>query len=330
MASIPCPSCETVHEIDQPLSSLDGKKVRCAHCREIFTVRANEQAKPENFDDIPAWEEEDLLAASAGQAEAADVVSAAMPHEDANATKPANAQTKASNVEYELEFKWDSPLPAAKEKEAAPAKAEPASPSEAPAAPQEAASIEIEAPQPRSRKPAGKKQSSASKGRGGFSFSFLNKAPEKAETQKPPMRVMMMAAGIASLAAFGIARHEIVRFAPQVAPIFEAIGLSVNIHGLEFSEIKSRIVMEGDVETLEITGTITNITNEVRRVPVLRLSIQNVNSQDIFVWTANAEKQEMAPKEVHRFRRRLASPPPESHHVMVRFVAKDDIVASIR
>jgi hypothetical protein len=30
------------------------------------------------------------------------------------------------------------------------------------------------------------------------------------------------------------------------------------------------------------------------------------------------------------FRRHLASPPPESHSVLVRFVAKDDIVAAIR
>jgi predicted Zn finger-like uncharacterized protein len=329
MASIPCPSCETVHEIDQPLSSLEGKKVRCAHCREIFTVRASEQTTPENFDDIPAWEEEDLLAASVGQASESDVVSAAMLQEDVKATKPASVATKASNIEYELEFKWDSPPPSAQEEEV-PAKPVSALPAEAPAAQQEAASIEIEAPQPRIRKPAAKKPTPAPKRQGGFSFPFLNKAPEGATAQKPPMRAMVMAAGIASLAAFGIARHEIVRFAPQVAPIFDAIGLSVNIHGLEFSEIKSRIAMEGDAEILEITGTITNVTNEVRRVPVLRLSIQNVNSQDIFVWTANAEKQEMAPKEVHRFRRRLASPPAESHHVMVRFVAKDDIVASIR
>jgi hypothetical protein len=190
--------------------------------------------------------------------------------------------------------------------------------------------VEVSAPEPRRRSSAARKPAPPAKKPGGFSFPFLNKAPAGDVAPRPPMRTMMMAAGIASLAAFGIARHEIVRLMPQTGPVFDALGLSVNLHGLEFGEIRSRIVMEGDVETLEITGTITNITREVRRVPVLRLSIQNVNAQDVFVWTANAEKQELAPGEVHRFRRRLASPPPDAHHVMVRFVAKDDLVASIR
>lgn len=142
--------------------------------------------------------------------------------------------------------------------------------------------------------------------------------------------VMLMAAGIGTLATLGLLRNEAVRLFPGVAPVFEAVGLGVNIGNLDIADVRSRLVREDGRETLEVTGTIANLARATQKLPVMRLSIRSNAGQEIYVWTAVADVHELAPGEKTVFRRRLASPPAESHSVMVRFVAKDDIVAAIR
>ncbi|MCA3665646.1 MAG: hypothetical protein INF08_03395, partial [Methylobacterium sp.] len=73
-----------------------------------------------------------------------------------------------------------------------------------------------------------------------------------------------------------------------------------------------------------------NITRARQPVPVIRLSLLNAEGQQIYVWTGAADHAELAAGEKTQFRRRLASPPKDATQVMVRFVARDDIVASIR
>ncbi len=125
-------------------------------------------------------------------------------------------------------------------------------------------------------------------------------------------------------------RHETVRIAPGLASYFEMIGLEVNSTGLEIRNVRSYIVMEDHREMLEITGQIFNITRARQNVPVIRLSLHNADGQQLYVWTGAADSSEVAAGEKTQFRRRLASPPKEATQVMVRFVARDDIVAAIR
>ena len=136
--------------------------------------------------------------------------------------------------------------------------------------------------------------------------------------------------GIGTLVALAIFRHETVRLMPSIAPAFEMFGLEVNSTGLEIHAVRSHILREDFRDTLEITGEIINITRARQPVPLLRLSLHAADGTQLYVWTGNADNAELGAGEKTLFRRRLASPPKDAEQVMVRFVARDDIVASIR
>jgi len=141
---------------------------------------------------------------------------------------------------------------------------------------------------------------------------------------------LVAATGIGTLVALAIFRHETVRLIPSIAPAFEMLGLEVNSTGLEIKGVRSHILREDFRDTLEVTGEIVNITRARQGVPLLRLSLHAADGTQLYVWTGNADNAELGAGEKTLFRRRLASPPKDAEQVMVRFVARDDIVASIR
>lgn len=141
---------------------------------------------------------------------------------------------------------------------------------------------------------------------------------------------LVAATGIGTLVALAIFRHETVRLMPSIAPIFEMFGLEVNSTGLEIQAVRSHILREDFRDTLEVTGEIVNITRARQAVPLLRLSLHATDGTQLYVWTGHADNVELGAGEKTLFRRRLASPPKDAEQVMVRFVARDDIVASIR
>lgn len=141
---------------------------------------------------------------------------------------------------------------------------------------------------------------------------------------------MVMAAGFASVGSLVMLRDDVVRFIPGLATVFDRVGLATRAHGLDIVELQSQMMSEEGRETLEVTGRIINNTKRSLKLPVLRLAIRGSVGNELYVWTASADVPELAPGQATLFSRRLASPPPEAHSVMVRFVAKDDIVAAIR
>lgn len=147
--------------------------------------------------------------------------------------------------------------------------------------------------------------------------------------RRSPVAAMAMAAGISTLATIGFLHGEITRLFPASAPLFTAVGLGGTANGLDIAEVRSKLIVENDRETLEVSGTIANIARDKMKIPVLRLSIRSAAGQEIYVWTATADRLELAPGEKTGFTRRLASPPAGAHSVLVRFVAKDDIVAAV-
>ncbi len=154
--------------------------------------------------------------------------------------------------------------------------------------------------------------------------------PRKRSLRLAPALGVVAATGIGTLVGLTIFRHETVRIAPSLAHYFEMIGLEVNSTGLEIRGVRSQVVMEDHREMLEITGQIVNITRQRQPVPVMRLALHNAEGQQIYVWTGSADSTELGRASKTQFRRRLASPPKDAAQVMVRFVARDDIVAAIR
>lgn len=122
-------------------------------------------------------------------------------------------------------------------------------------------------------------------------------------------------------------RERIVRILPQAAAGFRAVGLPVNLVGLELRDVRSRIVTDGARKVLVTEGQIVNIRRAETHVPAIRLAVRGANGLERYVWTEPTPKSWLEPGEGMAFRARLASPPQDGAEVMVRFARLDEAPA---
>jgi hypothetical protein len=125
-------------------------------------------------------------------------------------------------------------------------------------------------------------------------------------------------------------RAAIVRYVPELAGPFAAIGLPVNLRGLEFRSIKTSHETQDGVPVLIIEGEVVNVTRQPVEVPRLRLSVMNDEDRELYAWTALLPRSVLPEGESLPFRSRLASPPPDTKKAVVRFLHRSDLTAGLR
>jgi len=124
-------------------------------------------------------------------------------------------------------------------------------------------------------------------------------------------------------------RTEIVRWAPQTAPLYAAIGLPVNVRGLVFTDVTVETQPHEGVSVLVVSGTIMSTAAKMVEIPRLRFAVRNAGGDEIYKWTALPGRTFLAAGETLAFQSRLASPPPDAHDVLVRFFTRRDLHAGI-
>ncbi len=123
------------------------------------------------------------------------------------------------------------------------------------------------------------------------------------------------------------ARNEVVRYLPQTASLFAAIGLPVNLRHLTFEDVRIAKEEHDGVPVLTVEGTIASQSSRAVEVPRLRFAVRNATGQEIYAWTAKPARSILGPGEKLPFHGRLASPPADASDVLVRFVNDSDIAA---
>ncbi len=119
-------------------------------------------------------------------------------------------------------------------------------------------------------------------------------------------------------------RADFVRFMPQTASFYAAIGLPVNLRGLAFTGITTTTEQHEGVPILVLEGTIVNESRKLADMPHLRFAIRNAAHQEVYSWTATPPRAVLASGEAVAFHTRLASPPPDARDVLVRFLNRYD------
>jgi predicted Zn finger-like uncharacterized protein len=138
--------------------------------------------------------------------------------------------------------------------------------------------------------------------------------------------------GVAALAAAGAlvvlaiaARATVVRAIPDLAGLYAAIGLPVNLRGLEFRDVRTTSETQDGIAVLVIEGEVANIAKHAVEVPRVRLAVLGTGGQELYSWTALLPRSTLSEDEKVSFRSRLASPPPEGREVLVRFLTRSDL-----
>jgi predicted Zn finger-like uncharacterized protein len=144
---------------------------------------------------------------------------------------------------------------------------------------------------------------------------------------RPAMLVVVFGALV--FAGGLIWRSSVVGFFPQTAPLYQAVGLPVNLRGLAFRDVESSETIENGTAMLHISGHIDNITKAAVSVPRLRLAVRGGDGREIYVWTVMPAKSRLGAGESLPFRAELASPPAAGRDVAVRFLTARDLTASL-
>jgi predicted Zn finger-like uncharacterized protein len=139
-----------------------------------------------------------------------------------------------------------------------------------------------------------------------------------------PIALLALVAANTALLAW---RKDVVRYLPQTASLYDAIGLPVNLRGLTFAQVATSKESHEGVTVLAVEGTLANASARPVEVPRLRFAVRNEAGNEIYSWTALPSRQTLGPGETLPFRSRLASPPGEMRDVLVRFFTRRDLAA---
>jgi predicted Zn finger-like uncharacterized protein len=157
--------------------------------------------------------------------------------------------------------------------------------------------------------------------------------PRRAKANATPRQqrifIAVSLASIAFITAIGL-RTTVVRAAPELAGLYAAMGLPVNLRGLEFTEIKTTHEIQDGIPVLVIEGEVMNVTRQPVEVPRLRLAVLGPDARELYAWTALLPRSVLPEGEKLSFRSRLASPPADGKQVLVRFLTRFDLTASAR
>lgn len=155
--------------------------------------------------------------------------------------------------------------------------------------------------------------------------AYVIRKPQRSSMQRvAPYMLIGVLALVALHGAFIGWRKQVVKFAPQTASLYRAVGLPVNLRGLAITNITTVAQSQEGVPLLLVEGTLASTSTRTVKVPRLRLAVRNRAGQELYHWTQEPERRTLAAGESLTFRASLASPPPEAHDVVVRFFNRDD------
>lgn len=306
---IVCPSCATSYMIDPASVGAAGRMVRCARCKETW------------FAGPRAGEVNAFVDGVIAEAEAETKPPSPPPPQAAAAPPP-------------------PPIPAAEEVRAKPplpppsvslpswspgAAAEPPAPEPEPVAISDAPSL-VPPIEHAPLAEAGRFEPESED-----IETFAARRRRMQNKRQKSKRSSRWTAVVLVLFAFNVAlvgaRHEVVRYLPQTASLFAAVGLPVNLRNLTFENVRITKEIEDGNAILVVQGSIVSASKRPAEVPRLRFAARNAAGQEIYVWTAKPERSILGPGESMKFSSRLAAPPADAHDVMVRFFTAQDAMA---
>ena len=117
-------------------------------------------------------------------------------------------------------------------------------------------------------------------------------------------------------------RENVVLSFPDLAGIYSAIGLGVNVTGLEFSDVKTLRFLRDGAEVMDISAGITSVSSHQVSVPPVIVTLLDQDGRSVFEWSVKAQVLVMMPGEWIEFKTQLVAPPKESQIVRLTFESR--------
>lgn len=143
------------------------------------------------------------------------------------------------------------------------------------------------------------------------------------QPRRPSRLPLVATIGLAAALALAVGlRSTVVKAVPESEAAFAAIGLPVNLVGLQIGGVTSELADSADGRVLLIHGEIVNDASHVVRIPPLALTIEGEPGEMLYTWSDRTDRGELPPHDRRRFQAKLSSPPPDGRRVTVSFSLK--------
>ena len=144
------------------------------------------------------------------------------------------------------------------------------------------------------------------------------RARETGSVWLSPVLATLFAIVLGSMSLAGL-KEQIVRAVPATSALYAAAGLPVNVRGLEFRGVTSRVSAENSQRLLKVQGEIVGLRPGFTPVPPIELIVQGEDGRALYRWTATPSKTKLGADETIAFETRLVAPPEAGRNVKVRF-----------
>lgn len=133
------------------------------------------------------------------------------------------------------------------------------------------------------------------------------------------VRVVLAMLLCASLAFGYFGRVQIVDRYPEMAGAYDAIGLGVNIIGLDFSDVTAQHTIRNGKHMLAVSAQIVGINATPTPVPPIVITLLDGNGHNIYAWSIAPAIADLMAGERATFDTQLAMPPGDAKRVRLTF-----------
>jgi predicted Zn finger-like uncharacterized protein len=158
---------------------------------------------------------------------------------------------------------------------------------------------------------------------------FRQQQAERMRRDRARAAVVVWGATGAALAASATGmvmfRQDVAELWPRSASAFAALGLDVNVYGLEFYDLAVERDFEGATPVLVVSGEVRNIGRDDKLVPPVRISLRDTRSQEIFELVNAITDQPVAAGAAVPFQIRVENPPADAVDLEATFASFSDM-----
>jgi predicted Zn finger-like uncharacterized protein len=131
-----------------------------------------------------------------------------------------------------------------------------------------------------------------------------------------------LAASATGMVAF---RQDVAELWPRSASAFAALGLDVNVYGLEFYDLAVERTFDGATPVLLVSGEVRNIGRDEKLVPPVRVSLRDDQSNEIFELVNAVTDTPIAAGASVPFQIRVENPPADAVDLETTFASFQDM-----
>lgn len=287
-----CPHCTTRYQVPAETVGPKGRQVQCAHCSKTWQAFA-----------------EKIIELEPPKVVAPALVKIAPPAKDADRMFDAAA-------EAELDAAFEAEQKAAAAKAAGQEVPEPETvvPIEDITAAIAPKVSEAAAPDKPPASPADKKRQKAFQDR---QHNLIQQLP------LARVRRILRVTGLVTLATLiscGYSfRTDIVRLFPDLAGTYEALGMGVNVVGLEFRDVKTLLAIRKGADVIQVDARIYSVAPGKVMVPPVVVTLLNDEGLALYEWSVAPDVPELVSGEVVDFSTQVSAPPSGATKVRLTF-----------